>query len=83
MAFIAYYLVPYSQYGRDLKTESSSENLDITITLLSNLGYVRQQYEQSAEHSIEEGSYSYFDTPQGIFDRLQMISPDDALISVD
>lgn len=82
MAFIAYYLVPYSQYGRNFRPESFTENVDISVSLLSNLGYVRQQYEQSAEHSIEEGSHSYFDTPQGIFDRLQMISPDDALISV-
>ena len=57
------------------------QNLNISVSLLSDLGYVREQFEHSTKAERGEGP-AYFDTPQGLFDRLQMISMDDALVNV-
>lgn len=96
-AFMVYYLVPYSQYGRDFRvyptTESDSGtpitateafiiNFDTTVTLLAEPVYVRQQYEQAAVPGRVDDVPAYFGTPQGFFDRLQMLSMDDAIINV-
>jgi hypothetical protein len=78
--FIFQYLVPYAQYGRTYREESNTANIGISLSLLSNLGYVREQYLESSADSYEERVLGYFNTPQGFFDRLQMISIDDALI---
>ena len=90
--FMGYYLVPYSQYGRGFvvrgaETESKQaamiENINTSISLLSDLGDVRQKYEQSsAVQERNENAPAYYDTPQGLFDRLEMISMDDAIINV-
>jgi hypothetical protein len=80
-AFITfYYLVPYSQYGRSFKGEEAF-NIDASITLLSDLDYVREQYYASSNDALEDRIQGYFSTPQGFFDRLQMVSIDDALIN--
>lgn len=79
--FIFQFLVPYSQYGRDYQTRSLSSNIDVAISLLSNMSYVRQQYAAMSEDSRETAAWSYYNTPQGFFDRLQMIAPDDSLIA--
>jgi hypothetical protein len=80
IAFVVfYYLVPYSQYGRTFKEEGSPFNVEATITLLSDLDYVRQQYYEAREGEIDERVQGYFNTPQGFFDRLEMLSIDDAL----
>jgi hypothetical protein len=78
--FIFRYLVPYSQYGRNFKEGTSAADFQISISLLSNLGYVREQYLESAANAYEERVLGYYNAPQGFFDRLQMISIDDALI---
>jgi hypothetical protein len=78
--FIFQFLVPYSQYGRNFMTPSISQNFDTSISLLSNLGYVREQYAMQEEETREEAVVSYYNSPQGFFDRLQMISVDDSLI---
>lgn len=75
------YLVPYSQYGRNYRAESFSENLDVAIDFFSNIGYVRSQYIQSEMDANENLARGYFTNPAGFFDRLQMIGPDDSLIS--
>jgi hypothetical protein len=77
--FIFYYLVPYSQYGRSFKEEGSPFNVEATITLLSDLDYVREQYYEASAGEIGERVQGYFNTPQGFFDRLEMVSIDDAL----
>jgi hypothetical protein len=77
--FIFYYLVPYSQYGRAFKANTFSGNIDTSISLLSSLGDVRAQYLQDEAATAEEGKAGYYDTPQGFFDRLQMIGMDDKL----
>ncbi|HEU5340121.1 hypothetical protein [Edaphobacter sp.] len=83
--FIFQFLVPFSQYGRLYRSNSFSDQLDASIDLLSRLGYVRQQYkEQEAETNEDDDGpkVQYYDTKQGFFDRLQMLSMDDALINV-
>jgi hypothetical protein len=79
--FIFQYLVPYAQFGRAYRPDDNAGSLDTSISLLSNLGYVREQYlENSADTHDESSGYGYYNEPQGFFDRLQMISIDDALI---
>jgi len=85
LAFVIYYLVPYSQYGRNYKspTNNLQENLHASSVLLSNLGLVRKLYYQGADDDITDRSgFRYFDKPAGLFDRLQMIAPDDAIIDI-
>jgi len=77
--FIFYYLIPYSQYGRTYKEEGVLFNVDTSLSLLSQLGYVREQYYESSTEALEGRVQGYFNTPQGFFDRLEMISIDDAL----
>lgn len=74
-----YYLVPYSQYGRNFREESGGVNIQTSVTLLSNPGNVREQYYASSNENYDERIQGYFNTPQGFFDRLEMISIDDAL----
>jgi hypothetical protein len=78
--FIFQYLVPYAQYGRSFRGESGETNFQTSLDLLSNLGYVREQYLETSADAYEERVLGYYNTPQGFFDRLQMISIDDALI---
>jgi len=90
MAFMVYYLVPYSQYGRGYMINSTmaskvdvfTTNMSTAITMLSDLGHVRQEFEATTVSARNENAPEYFDTPQGLFDRLQMISMDDAIINV-
>jgi hypothetical protein len=78
--FIFQYLVPYSQYGRNFGTTSFADNLDISIALMSDLGSVRREYERTEVGDVQEELVrGYFNHPQGFFDRLQMIGPDDGL----
>jgi hypothetical protein len=80
IVFVFRYLVPYAQYGRNYREESGAANVETSLSLLSNLGYVREQYLETSAGAYEERVFGYFNTPQGFFDRLQMISIDDALI---
>jgi len=80
IVFVFRYLVPYSQYGRTFREESGGPNFQASLDLLSNLGYVREQYLETSADAYEERVLGYYNTPQGFFDRLQMVSIDDALI---
>ena len=77
--FVFRYLVPYSQYGRNFKQDTEFDNIKVAYMLLTNLGEVRQQYLSIVADSYDQQLYSYFNSPQGFFDRLQMVSMDDAL----
>ena len=81
--FMQQFLVPYSQYGRNFRSETGSitENFNTAINLLSNLEDTRQRAEQNIQDAYEAKTQGYYNTPQGLFDRLQMISPDDMLIN--
>jgi hypothetical protein len=91
-SFMVYFLVPYSQYGRGFITRSSDteskegafyKNIDASIDLLSDLGDVRQKYEAIIKDQESSNSGpAYFNTSQGLLDRLQMLSMDDAIIHV-
>ncbi len=74
------YLVPYAQYGRDYRGDTFSSNLESVGSLLSNLGEVRQKYLDNSEETDEVVIHSFYDKPQGFFDRLQAVSMDAALI---
>ena len=82
-AFTIYYLVPYSQYGRNFRDPSASlsESIQTNIILLSNLELVRKTYTQSMQNTAaDEYTFHYYNSPQGFADRVQMVTPDDAII---
>ncbi len=83
-AFVLHYMVPYCQYGRIYRSNTAtfSENFANSRMLLSDLPEVVRLY--NADNSSYEVHLSavYFNKPLGLFDRLQMISFDDALIQV-
>jgi hypothetical protein len=80
--FVFRYLVPYAQFGRTFREEETgAADYATVVSLLSNLGYVRQQYLENSADSYEERVLGYYNKPQGFFDRLQMMSIDDALIN--
>ena len=81
LLFMTTYLVPYSQYGRTQTSGTIGGNISVSLGLLSNLGTVRQIYKQQEAASVSEGDRGYFNTPQGLADRLQMIFVDDALVN--
>lgn len=78
--FVFQYLVPYAQYGRAYRGDTFLDNVGVSISLLGELGYVRQQYLKDAAYVEENGVGGYFNTSQGFFDRLQELAIDDALI---
>jgi hypothetical protein len=82
--FMVRYLVPYSQYGRNYRSETGSitEEAAIAISFLADLDNVRQKSAANAADEFENEAQGYYNTPQGLFDRLQMISVDDALIDL-
>ncbi len=79
MLFVFRYLVPFSQYGRNFKEESAAQNTKTAYEMLTNLGEVRKEYLSSSSLAYENEIFGYYNSPQGFFDRLQMISIDDAL----
>ena len=80
LAFMFRFMVPYAQYGRSMITGTYAGNVAVSIKLLSDLGSVREHYLSNERASIEETKSGYYDTPQGFFDRLQMLYPDSTLI---
>ena len=80
--FMFQYMVPYAQYGRIYREESGALNLQTSLSLLSHLGYVREQFRETSAGAYEERVLGYYNQPQGFFDRLEMISIDDALNNV-
>jgi len=78
--FVFQYLVPYAQYGRGYREDTFAANLEVSISLLSELGYVRQQYLADQAYVAENGVGGYYNTSQGFFDRLQELGIDDALL---
>jgi hypothetical protein len=78
--FIFQYLVPYSQYGRSFRADTFLGNVEVSVSLLSELGYVREQYLSQANYVAEDQIAGYFNTSQGFIDRLQELDIDDALI---
>jgi hypothetical protein len=79
-----HYLVPYSQYGRGLVPEKAtlSQTIAIGANLLAHPVETRTDYLKEEALDVYKGNKglnSYYDSPQGFWERLQMISVDDAL----
>jgi hypothetical protein len=82
-AFMIFYMVPYSQYGR----QSRGDGMSIWVQLafaeqyLLHLEDTRKAYlETSAETIDVSGQPHLYDKAEGLFDRVQMLTFDDALI---
>lgn len=85
LAFAFYYLVPYIQYGKStVAADTYLETLQNAYTYVMDPDLTREHARLSVEKDGESDDFSvhYFDNNEGIFDRLQMISIDDALINV-
>ncbi|GAC1360716.1 MAG: hypothetical protein NVSMB3_08730 [Acidobacteriaceae bacterium] len=80
LLFMFQFMVPYAQYGRSQGAGSLGANIDVSIRLLSDLGAVRARYLESTRASSLEIRNGYYNTPQGFFDRLQMMFPDSTLV---
>ena len=78
--FMVYYLVPYSQYGRQSRTGVDAEQSAAMYMYLQELPEVRRMYLDSAEVSEVANGPHFYDSAQGLMDRLQMLAIDDALI---
>jgi hypothetical protein len=85
MVFALKIIVPYIQLGKStVQGENYLETVENAFALLTDLNYTREQTEIASEIQAEDDDLSihYFDSQEGIFDRLQMISIDDALIDI-
>ena len=80
-AYLAYaYGTPYSQYGRVFQAETAAGNLRVASYLLTHMDEV---IKGNADHNESlYGKLGYYRHSMGLFDRLQMLTPDDALITV-
>lgn len=81
-------LSPLSQVGRQLIPDNATayQRLLLSIDLLDHPVRLRRDYIESLGVPDEQGritnfSSSYFDTPQGLLDRLNIIKSDDRLVS--
>ena len=75
------YMVPYSQIGRNYRSDTNTfaQNVALSVDLLGRLGELREKWAEESAGQDRTTGYEYFDTPKGIFDRLEMISMDDGL----
>ena len=78
---VLHYLVPFSQYGRYLRTDNGGGNVAGSLGLLAHPEATRKLYLEQQETQNLDGAPHYFDKPAGIFDREEMLSVDDALIN--
>jgi hypothetical protein len=83
VAFMFRFLVPYAQLGRDLVPDGAtfSDKISLTTSLLTDIDTVRLNYAEQSAAAYGDNATGYYNSPQGFFDRLQMISPDDGLIN--
>ncbi len=86
MVFAFYYLVPYVYVGKGVVPgETYLDTVKNAYALVTDLGFAREQMTSALQSRLDETddfAIHYFNSPQGIFDRLQMLSIDDALIDV-
>ncbi|MEG9438035.1 hypothetical protein JAO29_17960 [Edaphobacter sp. HDX4] len=76
---MVHYLVPYAQYGRNFYEPSLAARTRIIVDLLSDPEGTRTKYEEINADQLAEDRHGYFNTPQGLMDRLQMFTADDNL----
>ena len=82
--FFYVYMVPYCQIGRVYRstTNTFSQNVAVSETLLLSLGDVRREDKEQRENIVENyaaENVTYTAASHGLVDRLQMLSIDDAL----
>jgi len=88
IAFVFYSvteLSPLSQVGRQLIPDNAGfgDRAELTVDLLSHPLRLRQLYKDSLGTGDATATYAqgYFDTAQGLFDRLNIIKSDDRLVT--
>ena len=84
-AFMVSFLVPFSQIGRNFKDVDNSfvANTSTALDLVMDLPRLRTEFLQAEKTNAEEENLSrhYYNIGQGLFDRLTIFGPDDALIT--
>jgi hypothetical protein len=75
--FVVVFMVPYAQYGRNL--QGTMPPVQLSAYLLTHMDEVREGY---AEGTALIGNIHYYNEHLGLLDRLDIVSPDDALIAV-
>ena len=80
LAFLSYYMVPYSQYGRTQVASSFFGNIAVAEHLFETMPQVRAIYQAEQKQAAEADGGTYFSKSEGLFDRLVMIGVDDKLI---
>ncbi len=78
---VIHYLVPFSQYGRVFRKEDGGSNIAAALGLLVHPESTRKLYLEQEASQDDHGLPHYFNQPEGIFDREEMLSVDDALIN--
>ena len=79
VSLMAYYLQPYSQYVRQYGVGNPAGNIQVAAHYLSDLNETRRLYYEQLDSMAGSFGPHYYNNLEGIFDRLQMISGDDAL----
>jgi hypothetical protein len=82
--FFQLFLVPYSQVGRNLRVEDATlrDDLKTAAYAIPHLPELRDQYQKDQREVPDNDSSPHlYDHPEGFFDRLNMLAPDDALIA--
>lgn len=82
LTFMFYYLVPYSQVGRQSRDPDGNvmNNIKAMPQYLEHLGDVRKVYLETAVVEDRKDVPHFYTKDQGLFDRLQMLAYDDAMI---
>lgn len=77
---LIHFLVPFAQVGRT--APSTSDRVGRAFSLLTKIGEIQQTYTKQLEeqYSADMGG-GYYNHPEGLLDRLEILSPDDALIN--
>jgi len=83
--FSFHYMVPYMQYGKGRAGGNLSEQIQFSVERLTHLEETRELAGvQGGGYDESGGTFAihYFNEREGFFDRLEMISVDDALIDI-
>jgi hypothetical protein len=75
-----YYGTPFVQVGKSTPTRSASPlgNIGLVVNLIRHMDQTRAAYDTDAVEGY--GVVNYYNKPEGLFDRLEMISIDDLLV---
>ena len=75
-----HYGTPYEQVGKGaLRTGSAKKDISVAVDLLTHMDRTQAMYQ--ADSTAGYGITNYYNQPEGLFDRLEMISIDALLIA--